>query len=93
MEPIILDGKKYSMEIYEDLRNRSANIIKTKGFIPILATIIVGDDFASQKYIKMKGKYCELAGIKSKVVTFPNNATTEDVVQIIKDAESSLKCD
>lgn len=84
MEPIILDGKKYSMEIYEDLRNRSANIIKTKGFMPILATIIVGDDFASQKYIKMKGKYCELAGIKSKVVALPNDSTTEAVVKLLK---------
>lgn len=85
MEPIILDGKKYSMEIYENLRIRAANIIKTKGFMPILATIIVGDDFASQKYIKMKGKYCELAGIKSKVITLPNESTTESVVKIIKE--------
>jgi methylenetetrahydrofolate dehydrogenase (NADP+)/methenyltetrahydrofolate cyclohydrolase len=85
MEPIILDGKKYSLEIYEELRIRSANIIKSKGFTPILATIIVGDDFASQKYIKMKGKYCQLAGINSKVVTLPNNSTTDDVVKIIKE--------
>lgn len=85
MEPIILDGKKYSLEIYEDLRVRAAKIIDTKGFVPILATIIVGDDFASQKYIKIKGKYCEFAGIKSKVITLSNESTTESVVKVIKE--------
>ena len=79
----ILDGKKLSMEIKAQLANR-ADLISTRlKFKPILATILVGNDPASQTYVNMKRKACEMIGLKSEVYHLEENSTTQDVVDLI----------
>lgn len=81
--PVLLDGKKTAKEINEQLKIRSARLIEEKGFTPRLATIIVGDDHASQVYVKMKGNACRRAGIESVKIALPATSTTEEVLMRI----------
>lgn len=59
----IIDGKKLAKEIREKLKLKS-NELKEKGINPKLAVIMVGDDKASQVYVKNKSKACNEIGIE-----------------------------
>ncbi|HJM59123.1 MAG TPA: tetrahydrofolate dehydrogenase/cyclohydrolase catalytic domain-containing protein, partial [SAR86 cluster bacterium] len=62
---ILLDGKKLSSICEADLKQRVAIIKRDKGFVPILATILVGNDPASETYVNMKGNACKRIGMQS----------------------------
>jgi methylenetetrahydrofolate dehydrogenase (NADP+)/methenyltetrahydrofolate cyclohydrolase len=66
----IIDGKKISSEIKEDLKGKLEDL-KKKGVVPGLAAILVGDNPASQVYVNMKVKACEEVGIHSEVYRYP----------------------
>ena len=57
----IIDGKKISQIINEDIKNEVINL-KSRGIIPGLAVIIVGKDEASRIYVRNKEKACEEMG-------------------------------
>ena len=63
-------GKDVSEEIYEELRQR-ITVLKSKGITPGLAVVLVGDDPASQVYVRKKGEMCESLGMKSRTITLP----------------------
>ena len=60
---IIIDGKKLAQEIREDLKIKCEKI-KEKGIQPKLAVVMVGDNKASQVYVRNKSKVCEDVGIE-----------------------------
>jgi methylenetetrahydrofolate dehydrogenase (NADP+) / methenyltetrahydrofolate cyclohydrolase len=76
----ILDGKKTSEKRLEILRDE----IVDSGLHPHLATIIVGNDPASQMYVRMKHKACEKVGIGSVGIELPAEATTRTVVDKVR---------
>ena len=80
---ILLDGSKVALETEEKLTERVKALKKKKGFVPILATILVGDDPASATYVKMKGNACERIGMKSIKVELPSSTSTEDLLKEI----------
>ena len=80
---ILLDGSKVALETEEQLKKRVKALKKKKGFVPILATILVGDDPASATYVKMKGNACERIGMKSIKVELPSSTSTEDLLNEI----------
>ena len=80
---ILLDGSKVALETEEKLKNRVKALNEKKGFVPILATILVGDDPASATYVKMKGNACERIGMKSIKVELPSSTSTEDLLNEI----------
>lgn len=84
MKQTILNGKVCAKEIEEDLAKRVA-VLKDAGIYPVLATILVGDDHASQMYVRMKGKACERVGIESRKIVLPTETTTEELIQVIDD--------
>ena len=65
MQPIVLNGKELSKKIEEDLIKKVEKLKEKTGKNATLATIIVGDDLASQTYVKMKGNACDRIGINS----------------------------
>ncbi|MGM0443819.1 MAG: tetrahydrofolate dehydrogenase/cyclohydrolase catalytic domain-containing protein, partial [Fibrobacterota bacterium] len=67
----VLDGRTRAKEIEEDLKQRVAAITREHGERPVLATILVGNDPASQTYVRMKGNACERIGMESRRVTLP----------------------
>jgi len=77
---ILLDGSKVALETEEQLKGRVKALKEKKGFVPILATILVGDDPASATYVKMKGNACERIGMKSIKVELPSSTSTEDLL-------------
>ena len=68
---IILNGKELAFQAEEDFKKRVSLIKNKSGIIPILATILVGNDPASETYVKMKGNACERIGMKSMKVELP----------------------
>jgi len=80
---ILLDGSKVALETEEKLKERVEVLKEKKGFVPILATILVGDDPASATYVKMKGNACERIGMKSIKVELPSSTSTEELLSEI----------
>lgn len=83
-QPILLDGKALSKAIEADLKLRVERIIHATGKIPVLATILVGNDPSSEIYVKMKGNACERVGMKSLKVHLSEDATTGDLLSEIE---------
>ena len=80
---IILDGKSLSLSTEQLLAERVLTIKNEKGFVPILATILVGSDPASGTYVKMKGNACERVGMKSLKVELDEKTSTEELLKKI----------
>ena len=76
---IIMDGVALRDRILKDLRVRVENM----NLQPKLVAILVGDDAASQIYVRNKEKYAAIAGILTQVVRFPNDTDTEAIVNKI----------
>lgn len=68
----LIDGKQIAKEIREDLK---ARINKISGRKPGLAFILIGEDPASEAYVKMKKKGCQEIGIHSEILKLPANVT------------------
>jgi methylenetetrahydrofolate dehydrogenase (NADP+)/methenyltetrahydrofolate cyclohydrolase len=77
---IILNGKSLAQSTEKELTDRVLKINKEKGFVPILATVLVGSDPASGTYVKMKGSACERVGMKSLKVELNEKTTTEELL-------------
>lgn len=80
----ILDGKTTSKEILENLKIEIDNLLEQGHRIPRLDIIIIGHDYASEKYVSMKEKEGEKLGIKIVVHKFEDNVDDEDVKNLIK---------
>ncbi len=74
---IILDGKKTSNDIKEEIAVEVQSIISSGGKIPHLSAILVGNDGASETYVNAKVKACEKVGFESTLVRLPDNVSEE----------------
>jgi len=81
----IIDGKKISAEIKEELKVKTEELKKSKGITPGLALLLVGEDPASKIYVSSKEKSCQQIGFHSIVRKEPETITEQDVLDIIKD--------
>lgn len=80
-EPLVLEGKNLAKSIEESLKPRvTAVIAKSSGKIPVLATILVGEDPASATYVRMKGNACRRIGMESRKIELPSTTTTEELL-------------
>ena len=78
----IIDGKKISQEIKDELREKMAEL-KQKGESRCLAVIQVGDDPASSVYVNNKKKACEYIGIDSESYHLPEKTTEKEMLELI----------
>ena len=88
---LIMDGKSVAKETEETLKERVEKIKQEKGYVPTLATILVGNDPASATYVKMKGNACERVGMKSLKVELPETTSTEELLDKIRDLNSNAE--
>ena len=79
----ILDGKVLSAEIKEQVAQRVA-AMKAQGVTPGLAVILVGNDPASEIYVRNKGKGCEETGMLSRTIRMDGNTTQEELEEEIE---------
>lgn len=77
---MILDGKKVSESRLAALKEE----ISAAGLSPGLATVIVGNDPASQLYVRMKHRACEQVNIQSRGIELPGTSMTSDVLKQIQ---------
>ena len=85
----ILDGKKVANETEESLKKRVKEIKFSKGLVPALATILVGEDPASATYVKMKGNACERIGMRSLRIELASKTSTEELLSKIHELNSN----
>lgn len=78
----IIDGKKISQEIKDELKVRAAQL-RERGVRRCLAVIKVGDDPASGVYVNNKKKACEYVGIQSLSYELPEDTTEEELLKLI----------
>jgi methylenetetrahydrofolate dehydrogenase (NADP+) / methenyltetrahydrofolate cyclohydrolase len=83
MTATILDGKALSEQIRAEIAQQAAALNAETGVTPCLAAVLVGDNPASQVYVRNKQKACEKAGITSQLFRLPAETTTEDLLTLI----------
>lgn len=93
MQTVLLDGKKLSEKIKQELKQRVEFLQSKYNKKPILATILVGNNPASITYVNMKVKSCEQIGIGSVKLHLPETITTEDLVKEIEKLNQDQKID
>lgn len=79
----IIDGKAISAAIRAEISEEVKKMKAEKGLVPGLAVIIVGEDPASQVYVRNKAKDCEETGINSIVHALPENTTEEELLALV----------
>ena len=84
MQQLVLNGKELSRKIEEELKVKVQKIKKESGKEATLATIIVGNNPASQMYVKMKANACERVGLRSLKVEMKEETTTEELLKVIE---------
>ncbi|MGU3473729.1 bifunctional 5,10-methylenetetrahydrofolate dehydrogenase/5,10-methenyltetrahydrofolate cyclohydrolase [Paenibacillus sp. D51F] len=82
-QTLILDGARVAGEIKEQLAKR-VETLAGKGVVPCLVTILVGDDPASETYVRMKGNACRKLGMESKRIHLDSETTTGELVDVIR---------
>jgi len=82
MFPQLIDGKAIAAQIYEELRPRVVSLV-ARGFQPGLAVILVGENPASQVYVRNKEKACEKLGIRSFRYHLPEKTDPGELLSLI----------
>ena len=79
----LIDGKKISAAVRSEIAEETKKFIEEHGFAPGLTVIIVGQDPASQVYVRNKKRACEEVGFASRVIEMPENTTEEELLSVI----------
>ena len=82
---ILIDGKKTSGEIREELKKEVSQIKEEKNQVPGLTVILIGDLAPSQIYVRMKEKVAIEIGLKSEIIKYPNDVEEKTVLEKINE--------
>lgn len=77
---ILLDGKKTSNDIKDEIAQEVLDVIRKGGKKPHLAAILVGNNGASETYVNAKVKACEKVGFDSTLVRLPDDVSEEELI-------------
>src|SRR5437764_4570588 len=77
--PKLIDGRAIAERVYAELRDEIAGL-KSRGLIPGLAVVLVGDDPASRTYVRAKDKMCRELGLHSVKLELPATTTQEELL-------------
>jgi methylenetetrahydrofolate dehydrogenase (NADP+)/methenyltetrahydrofolate cyclohydrolase len=89
----ILDGKKISNDIKDEISKEVNEILKSSGKQPHLAAILVGNNGASQTYVNAKVKACERVGFKSTLIRLDENISQNILLNEIKKVNNNEDID
>ena len=90
---ILLDGKKTSNDIKEEIAIEVANLTSKGGKKPHLAAILVGNDGASETYVNAKVKACNKAGFDSTLVRFNNDVSEDELLAEVEKINNNSDID
>jgi methylenetetrahydrofolate dehydrogenase (NADP+)/methenyltetrahydrofolate cyclohydrolase len=78
-----IDGKAISAQIREEIKEQTAAFVAERGYAPGLAVVIVGEDPASQVYVRNKALACEQVGFYSEVHRLPAETKQEELNALV----------
>jgi methylenetetrahydrofolate dehydrogenase (NADP+)/methenyltetrahydrofolate cyclohydrolase len=81
---IVIDGKAISCEIRAELKVEALRLKAEKGIVPGLAVVLVGEDPASQVYVRHKENACAEAGFLSRTIRLPAATTQQTLLDLIQ---------
>lgn len=81
---MIISGKELSQKLRDEMKADLPLYIARYGRVPKLAVILVGDDPASQTYVRGKAKACEYIGIENNTIVFPASITQKALLNEIE---------
>ncbi|MCH8922527.1 MAG: bifunctional methylenetetrahydrofolate dehydrogenase/methenyltetrahydrofolate cyclohydrolase FolD [Planctomycetes bacterium] len=79
----LLDGKAMAQTIQAEIAAEVADFVQNHATLPTLAAVLVGEDPASQVYVRNKQRACERAGIESRIHRLPAETTQDELLQLI----------
>ncbi len=79
----LIDGKRISADIRAELKQETKAFIEQTGVTPKLTVILVGEDPASQVYVRNKGRACEEIGFAAEQITLPATITQEELDALV----------
>ncbi|MEX2356536.1 MAG: bifunctional methylenetetrahydrofolate dehydrogenase/methenyltetrahydrofolate cyclohydrolase FolD [Thermaerobacterales bacterium] len=85
MAALVLDGKSVARQVRRDLRRSIANLREAENVTPGLGIILIGDDPASEVYVRTKLRACERAGIQGTIHRFPAEVNQESLEARIRE--------
>lgn len=80
----LIDGKALAAKIRADMKVKVAQLEAEHGYRPVLAVVLVGENPASQVYVRNKIKACEEAGIRSIEKRLPESTSEEDLLNLVR---------
>ena len=89
---VILDGRKMADQALDEAAEK-VQALKKSGVTPGLAVILVGDDPASQTYVRSKGKACDRVGIYSRTLILAADTTQNELEKLIADLNRDDRID
>ena len=89
----VLDGKALAERIKEELKVEVDGIRQAGGKIPHLAAVLVGENPASQVYVRNKVKSCEQVGFKSTLLRRPADITQADLLKLVAELNADPDID
>ncbi len=78
----LLDGKRIAGEIREEVAQDVRQFVLAGGPKPCLTAVLVGEDPASQVYVRNKGRACEKAGIDGRTLRLPAETSQQELVDV-----------
>jgi methylenetetrahydrofolate dehydrogenase (NADP+)/methenyltetrahydrofolate cyclohydrolase len=79
----LLDGKALSTKLRESLRVEVADFIENNSVVPTLAAVLVGEDPASQVYVRNKRRACDQVGMESIMHRLPAETTQDELLELV----------
>ena len=79
----IIDGKELSKKLKEQMKDRVAQM-RQQGIVPKLVVVLVGNNRASEVYVRNKHKACGEVGIESEVIKMPEETTQQELLDVVK---------
>ncbi|MGE5801533.1 MAG: bifunctional methylenetetrahydrofolate dehydrogenase/methenyltetrahydrofolate cyclohydrolase FolD [Gemmatimonadota bacterium] len=86
----LIDGNAIGAEMRAELAGEIA-ALKKKGVTPGLAVVLVGDNPASQVYVRMKGKACDDAGLYHETINLPKDTSESDLMGLLERLNANPK--
>ena len=80
---IIIDGKELSKKLKEQMKDRVAQM-RQQDIVPKLVVVLVGNNSASEVYVRNKHKACGEVGIESEVIKMPEETTQQELLDVVK---------
>lgn len=91
--PLILDGKKLSLEIQSEIKSEIEKLVAQGKRLPHIAAVLVGNDGASSSYVNSKIKMCKQVGMVSTFLHLNENISETELLKVVHDLNADDNID